>query len=113
MAERAKLSILSRLGMIFAAAVMGFFAGWIALDASQTAGHYWPVHVVTGPIFTLAYRFAHEMHYGVLTFVGTGLLFAIYAWCITTFRSRATLLVIAAVHAALAVWGILTAPVST
>ena len=76
--------------------------------AWQPDGDVPAIHVVSGPIFTLA-NSAHEMHYAVLTFVGTGLLFALYTWCATRFRSRVALLAIAAAHAGLAAWGIATA----
>jgi hypothetical protein len=108
MAESEKTSKLARLASVLAAAVLGFFAAWIALDASQTSGRYWPINVVSGPVFTLA-NYGHETHYAWLTFIGTGLLFGLYTWCATTFRPAAVLLIIALVHASLAAWGIATA----
>jgi hypothetical protein len=108
MAEAAKTSILARLGWVPAGAVVGFLAAWLALDASQTYGRYWPINVVSGPIFTLA-NYGHETHYAWLTFIGTALLFGFYAWCATKFRSLAVLLVIAVAHAGLAAWGVAAA----
>jgi hypothetical protein len=105
MAEAVKVSTPIRIGGTIGAAVLGFFAAWLALDASQTSGRYWPIHVVSGPIFTLA-NYGHETHYAWLTFIGTGLLFGFYAWCATKFRSLAVLLVIAVAHAGLAAWGV-------
>jgi len=108
MAETAKTSKLARAGWVLAGVVVGFIASWLALDASQSYGNYWPIHAVSGPIFTLA-NFAHETHYAVLTFIGTGLLFGFYTWCATTFRSFALPAVIAVVHMCLAAWGVATA----
>jgi hypothetical protein len=98
MTEVKERSMPMRLGLVVGAAVLGFMAAWLALDASQTSGRYWPIHVVSGPIFSLAYRFAHETHYAWLTFIGTGLLFGFYTWCATTFRSWAMLVVLALLH---------------
>jgi hypothetical protein len=105
MTETRKTSIPIRLGLIFGAAVLGFIPAWLALDASQTFGRYWPIHLVSGPIFNQA-NFAHDTHYAWLTFIGTSLLFGFYAWCATTFRSPAVMLVIALLHAGLAAGGV-------
>src|SRR5688500_14452776 len=105
MAGTAKTLSPARLVWMIAAAVVGFVAAWLALDASQTYGRYWPIHVVSGPIFSLA-NYAHETHYAWLTFIGTGLLFGFYAWCATTLRSRAVLVVIALLHLGLAAGGV-------
>jgi len=106
MTAATKLSTPARFGLTLAAAIVGFLGAWLALDASLTSGRYWPIHLASGPIFSLAYVFAQDMYYGVLTFVGTALLFALYAWLATTFRSLALLLVIAVAHVSLAVAGI-------
>jgi hypothetical protein len=109
MAETAKASMVARLVWVAVGLVVGFFAAWIALDASQTAGHYWPIQVVSGPMYSLAYTLAADTHSAVLTFVGTAILFGLYAWIVATFRSWGAIAAIAAVHAGLAVAGLATA----
>jgi hypothetical protein len=113
MTEGKKTSTPMRLGLVLAAVVLGFFAAWIALDASQTSGRYWPIHVVSGPIFSLADSFAAEIHGAVLTFLGTGLLFGFYTWCATKFRSWALMVVLALVHLGLAAGGVAMATQSS
>ena len=105
MVETAKTSKPRAAGVCIGGSGGGIHRGVAALDASQSYGRYWPIHVVSGPVFTLA-NFAHETHSAVLTFLGTGLLFGVYTWCATTFRSLAMMVVIALVHLGLAAGGV-------